>query len=131
MFNLYNILGLMMFTWYVAIRWTLLGNELGKFILINNIKVFKLNWWFAPINILTALLSIVFIAITLFTFERSLNIFVYWLGIFLLARNLYYTIEDIIDYRAAPTKLQFIFVILDILMAIYVLMWIMRYKALA
>jgi hypothetical protein len=132
MIYLYNILGLIMFTWYTAVRWTLLGNVLGEYIMIDGLEVFKLKWWFAPINIITALLSIPFLIITLFMIDKSffglLGNLTYCIAIFLLARNLYYTIEDIIDYKANPTKLQFIFVLLDIAMAVYTLLWMLRYR---
>lgn len=167
----FNTLGFLMFIWYGAYRWTMLGTNVGKLIeeppvttpditgipiltdqtvklssitstFIN--KIFVLNWWFAPINIITAILSIPFLTIALFTPEQYfikyiwLTLIMYWSGIFLSLRNIYYTIEDMSDftymikhpqeYSPAQIKQQFIFILIDIAMAIYVGYIVYKYK---
>lgn len=110
-----------MFVWYGGYRWAILGNESGKQLAT---EVFKLNWWFAPINMLTAFLSIIFIIPTLF--NKSLSQFLYYIAIFLLFRNLFYTIEDIIDYPSNHA-LQLFYIAIDLMMAIYTVMYLVKY----
>ena len=118
---IYNSFGILMFVWYGGYRWAILGNELGKQLAT---EVFKLNWWFAPINMLTSFLSIIFIIPTLF--NKRLSRFLYYIAIFLLFRNLFYTIEDIIDYPSNHA-LQLFYIAIDLMMAIYTAMYLVKY----
>lgn len=113
---LYNFLGIIMFVWYAMIRWTLFADQA------------KYPWAYAPINMLTAFLSIPFIIISLFTYSESLTKWMYWLAIFLIARNIYYTVEDIADYIKKPSKMQLAFILLDVAMVMYTAIWIWRYR---
>jgi hypothetical protein len=45
------------------------------------------------------------------------------LGMLLLLRNAWYTAEDIKDYIVAPNSRQLFFIIIDIAMLIYCLIW--------
>lgn len=122
---IYNILGILMCIWYVAgYRWTMQGNELGKFI----VDGFKLNWWFAPVNMVTAFGSAYFIIRALFVIDKSFtDNMLYW-AIFLILRNCLYTVVDIADFIAEPTKKQFMFILIDIAMAVFVGMWMLKYR---
>ncbi len=125
MYSIYNTMGMLMLIWYADYRWTMFADKI------------KYSWAYAPINITTAFLSIPFLIISLFTIQRSFTLWMYWLAIFLLLRNIYYTIEDVRDYiqiKHNPTtpisslQQQGFFVALDVLMAIYVGWWILKYK---
>ena len=110
-----------MLVWYGGYRWAMLGNELGKQLATG---IFKFNWWFAPINMATACLSVFFIIPTLF--DKNYSQYLYYIGIFLLFRNLFYTIEDVIDYPSNP-KLQAFYILIDLAMALYAFMYLMKY----
>lgn len=116
MFNLiYNFLGLSMLIWYGAIRWTMYADKI------------KYPWAYAPINMLTAFISIAFIIPSLFFMYDTANKWMVCIAIFLLFRNIYYTIEDIIDYSSNP-QVQTLYIILDILMGTYAGLYIIAYK---
>lgn len=126
--NLYNLLGLSMFIWYTCLRWTIQTNTLGSFILDSDGKWnFVLNWIFTPINMATAFLSIYFISNILVEFNKSFNPLMGLIAFFITWRNCYYTLEDYRDYIINPSTLQFIFIIIDIAMIIYVLIWALSY----
>jgi hypothetical protein len=132
--TIFILFGLVMFAWYLSIRWTLLGNELGKYItqMIDGkeVTIFKLNWWFAPVNIMTAFCSIVFLTVALFDYEKSFNYeWIYYIAIMLLGRNIWYTFIDIIDYISEPTSQQLMYIIIDIMMAMCAGYWISIYKS--
>lgn len=123
--KLFYLSGLPMFIWYIGLRWTWLGNELGK----TTDTVFKLNWWFAPINFLTAILSAFFLTITLMDFSYSFKFkVIFWIAGAVCARNVWYAGEDIFDYLFEPSKEQFIYIIIDIIMIINTGCWIYIYK---
>jgi hypothetical protein len=109
---LYNIIGVSMTIWYVGIRWVFCGKE---------------KWLFNPINFSTALVSIMFVIPTVFIEEKTLNYGVYCVAVFLWIRNLIYTLEDTIDLMNAPTNRQLTYVILDVIMLIYVSLWVIRF----
>lgn len=112
---IYNILGLLMLIWYGAIRWTIYTNKI------------KYAWAYAPINLSTAFISIIFIIPSLVMPENTKSKWMLCLGIFLLFRNIYYTIEDIIDYPTNPPE-QLFNIIMDILMWGYCAFYIIKYK---
>lgn len=123
--SIYYILGLIMCIWYVAgYRWTMQGNELGKW--VNN--GFMLNWWFAPINMITAFLSAYFIIRAFFFVEQSFTQNMMYIASFLFIRNCYYAVEDIIDYLQYPSRKQLSFIAIDLIMAAFVALWILRLK---
>lgn len=119
-------LGCVLTLWYTCFRWTILANK----------TVYA--WAYAPINLVTAFSSIVFLIVSLFTIKESFTLWMLWLSIFLFIRNVYYTIEDVRDliYMINNTGMfppriifqQFVFVWLDIMMAIYVGWWFLKYK---
>lgn len=140
-----NGFGFLMLIWYAAYRWTMLGTEVGKIITdIHGNETFALNWWFAPINLMTAFISVPFLIISLFTPEplfikyQLLSFVMYIIGLLLLLRNVYYTVEDVQDYiymikhpnqyTGAQIKQQLLFVIIDIMMAIYCYYMVIKYK---
>lgn len=100
-----------MLCWYGAVRWTIFADPT------------LWGWVYKPINIITALLSIVFILPTLIMPFSTKGKFFYFLGVFLAFRNMYYTIEDIIDFPLNP-PLQAVFIALDVIMMVYCLMYI-------
>lgn len=108
----YKIVGYFMLCWYGAVRWTIFADS----------SVW--DWAYKPINLITALSSIVFIIPTLLMPFSTKSKFIYFLGIFLAFRNMYYTIEDIIDFPSNP-PLQAVFILLDVVMLVYCLMFIM------
>lgn len=107
---IYRAIGLLMLIWYGTIRWTMFADKT------------RYAWAYAPINMTTAFLSVVFLIPSLFMPTIN-NAYMLGIAIFLLLRNIYYTIEDIIDYPTNP-KMQLFFITLDLLMAIYVTFWI-------
>lgn len=111
---IYNISGLLMFVWYLGVRW-------------NALKQYE--WMYQPINLVTAFTSIIFLVPTLFLELKTLiewkNIF-YCFAIFLLYRNIYYAIEDIIDIPSNPKK-QIFYVAIDLCMAIFAFCWLIKY----
>lgn len=113
-----NYLGLLMFLWYAGFRWTYCVKE---------------PWLYNPINLLTAFFSIFFLVTTLFcpalvvAFDFVLKLF-FCLAVFLLFRNFYYTVEDVIDFRHDKTIRQLSYIIIDVMMFIYVLNWIVKYN---
>ncbi len=144
---IFNILGSLMAFWYIAYRWVYLADKA------------KYSWAYENINVKTAMWSIPFIIITLFPIDKLtvllqpdkpyysilyaalcvLFYLTYVLGIFLLARNSWYTAEDLGPlikmyrtpwlYPIAEIRQQILFVAIDIMMALYVALWIIRYKA--
>lgn len=133
--SLYYTSGLIMCIWYtVGYRWTMQGNELGKWVAKTNSagKVigngFVLNWWFAPINMITAFLSAYFVLRALFFTGQSFTQNMMYIATFLFLRNCYYAVEDIIDYLSYPSKKQFSFVLIDLIMAAFVALWILKLK---
>lgn len=123
--SLYYFFGSIMCVWYVAgYRWTMQGNQLGKWI----DGGFMLNWWFAPINMLTAFLSAYFLLRACFFTSQSFTQNMLYAAAFLLIRNGYYAIEDIMDYFHSPSKKQIAFIAIDIMMALFVMLWIVKFK---
>lgn len=129
----YYTFGLIMLVWYVAgYRWTMQGNQLGKWISETDAtgqisNSFVLNWWFAPINMLTAFLSAYFVLRALFFTGMSFTQNMMYLAAFLFIRNGYYAVEDFIDYLNYPSRKQFNFIAIDLIMAIFVLLWVVRF----
>lgn len=124
--SLYYVLGLIMCIWYtVGYRWTMQGNELGKW--IDN--GFMLNWWFAPINMITAFLSSYFVLRAFFFVGQSFTQNMMYIASFLFVRNCYYAVEDIIDYVNQPSRKQLSFIAIDLIMAAFVALWILKYKS--
>lgn len=123
--SIYYSFGLIMCIWYVAgYRWTMQGNALGE--MVDN--VFMLNWWFAPINMITAFLSTYFVLRAFFFTAQSFTQNMMYLAAFLLIRNAYYAVEDIVDYLHYPSRKQFAFVLIDLIMAAFVAIWIIKFK---
>ena len=113
MLNLiYTLLGFVMFIWYIGYRWIMFYNA---------------EWMYKPINLTTAFTSIVFITITLFSPNNAMNWIFYCIAIFLLGRNIIYTIEDIIDYKTNP-YVQTICILMDVLMILYICPFILKYN---
>lgn len=133
--SLYYILGLIMCIWYtVGYRWTMQGNELGKWIIERNDEGeiihqgFMLNWWFAPINMITAFLSAYFVLRAFFFTDASFSQNMMYIASFLFVRNCYYAVEDIIDYVNEPSRKQLSFIAIDLIMAAFVALWILKFK---
>lgn len=84
---LYKMLGVLMLFWYSCYRWTLLGDTN------------KYEWATFLINRMTALLSIAFIVPVLYDSQKFATPVFACLAIFLIYRNVYYTYEDILDFR--------------------------------
>ena len=134
--SIYNTLGLVMCIWYtIGYRWTMQGNELGKWVIDRNEKGkiihqgFMLNWWFAPINMITAFLSAYFVLRALFFIDKSFTQNMMYIATFLFFRNAYYAIEDITDYiKADHSVKQLSFIAIDLIMAAFVAIWILQYK---
>ena len=118
----YNLLGFVMLIWYAAIRWTIYADKA------------KFPWVYAPINMTTAFLSIVFLIPTLSTLgylladKTPLFYFYYWLSLFLTFRNMYYTVEDTWDLfkSSANPKVQIIYIAIDIAMMVCAAIWAIR-----
>ena len=133
--SIYYGLGLIMCVWYVAgYRWTLQGNELGNWVIKNDPtgkmigNGFMLNWWFAPMNMITAFLSAYFIVRAFFFVDQSFTQNMEYIAAFLFVRNCYYAIEDITDYLSNPSKKQLSFIAIDLVMALFVALWILKLK---
>src|SRR5271169_6347515 len=123
---IYYLTGMPMFIWYIGLRWTLLGNELGE---ITN-KAFTLNWWQANINYLTAVLSMIFLVIGLADFSYSFKLRVmYWIACLVCTRNIWYAIEDVVDYYNFPSEKQLMFIVIDIVMVINTAIWIYIFRS--
>lgn len=124
----YYSLGFVMVIWYtIGYRWTIQGNELGKMVAGG----FVLNWWFAPINMITAFLSAYFVLRAFFFTSASFTQNMMYLASFLFLRNCYYAVEDIIDYlKKEHTSKQLSFIAIDLIMALFVALWILRFKSL-
>lgn len=116
-----------MLIWYSCLRWKLLGNCLGKTVTADHATLFVLNWWYAPINLLTALTSIYFLARTVRFLDKSYTNNMWILAFLLAIRNVWYTFEDIEDYRSSPSTKQLIFIFLDVAMLIECLIWFYLY----
>lgn len=110
---IYNISGISMFMWYLGFRWNFLSKE---------------PWLFNPINFITAIASIIFLLPTLISPIGSFNKWFFYIAIFLLFRNFYYTIEDIIDLIHFPSNRQLFYIIMDLIMFNYVYLWIDKYN---
>jgi len=114
MLNLvYNITGISMFIWYLGLRWTFCASE---------------HWVYNPINLATALVSIAFIIPTLFKIQYSFKKVFYYVFIFLSFRNFYYSIEDFIDFLHYPSRTQFFYIVIDLIMLLYVVIWGIYYR---
>lgn len=113
MLFIYNSVGFILLAWYCSLRWYFCSKEIW----INN-----------PINFTTAISSILFLIPTLMSRMQSYGLFFFWLAFFIWFRNCWYTIEDIIDYKNYPSIKQAVYVIIDILMVFYSLLWIIFYK---
>jgi len=109
---IFDVLGLVMFMWYGALRWIFCASE---------------KWIYTPINLITALVSIIFLTPSVFITDKVFNIFFYCICMFLWFRNSVYTVEDIIDLKHFPTSKQLFYVMLDIIMVIYLTIWIIKY----
>lgn len=135
--SLYYILGLIMCIWYtIGYRWTIQGNELGRWITETDAEGnvisngFMLNWWFAPINMITAFLSAYFVLRALFFTGASFTQNMMYLAMFLFLRNGYYAVEDIIDYlKKDHSQKQLSFIAIDLIMAVFVALWIFKDKS--
>lgn len=128
LFNIYKIFGMVLYAWYIGMRWTSLGND---FAIISNNKI-TLEWWQAQINYHTALLSLFFLTVTIFDFNYSFKYrFFYWAAIIVFWRNSWYTVEDIIDYINFPSIKQFIYILLDITMAVFARIWIFYFRSMS
>lgn len=123
--SLYYVLGLIMCIWYtVGYRWTMQGNQLGVW----KDGGFMLNWWFAPINMITAFLSAYFVLRAFFFTGASFTQNMMYIASFLFVRNCYYAVEDIIDYVNQPSRKQLSFIAIDLIMAAFVALWILKFK---
>lgn len=117
-----------MLIWYSCLRWKLLGNVLGKATITDlHSNIFTINWWWAPINILTAISSIYFLLRTVRFLDKSYTDNMWLLAAFLIIRNFWYTLEDIEDYRISPSRTQFIFILIDVAMVIQCAIWFCLY----
>lgn len=125
---IYNILGAIMLGWYSAIRWTMFANH-------------TTYWWaYEPINMITAIASIIFIVPTLFRIKAVHDyldkkhsysyiiggLFFFFLGMFLFYRNIYYTWEDFVDLPTNYAKQTF-YIIVDLMMVGYTGIFIYKY----
>lgn len=109
---MYNFCGILMSVWYMGFRWNILQRE---------------PWLYNPINFITAIASIFFLLPTIISSVGSFNKIFFYLAIFLLFRNFYYTIEDIIDLLHFPSNRQLFYIIIDVIMFTYVYLWIDKY----
>lgn len=113
-----NYLGLFMFLWYAGFRWNFCSKE---------------PWISNPINLITALLSILFLVPAVFC-PSVVNAFQFFhqlffcLAVFLLFRNFYYAVEDVIDYISVRTPRQLTYIVVDVMMFIYMLYWVIQYN---
>jgi hypothetical protein len=115
-----------MCVWYtIGYRWTLQGNQLGVW----KDNGFMLNWWFAPINMITAFLSAYFVLRAFFFTDQSFTQNMMYIATFIFLRNCYYAVEDLVDYMSKPSKEQFWFVVIDLVMAAFSALWILKCKA--
>lgn len=119
----FQLLSAILLIWYGCLRWwwfTYAGKKYPER---------DYNWANAPINMTTAVTSIVFLSGVLFAFNQTTNA---WFEVFkciagfLLMRNIWYTIEDVYAYKKQEwntQKEQAIFVLFDIAMALDTLFW--------
>ena len=111
---IYVLIGTWMLVWYGAIRWTWFADQT------------QYPWAYAPINLATAFTSIVFLFTTMVLTDLKSK----WLLVvacFLAFRNFYYTVEDIIDLHYNFPQQSF-FILVDVLMLVYCLMFIFKTK---
>lgn len=109
---LFSITGFLVLLWYTCIKWTYCSKE---------------TWLYTPINALTSLCAIWFILATMFLMRKTFNDTYYLISVFLLIRNVYYTIEDGIDFRHFPSFRQGVYVYVDVIMAVFVLLWQLKF----
>ncbi len=108
----YDVTGIILLLWYIGARWIYCAKE---------------TWLYNPINFLTAVSSILFLIPAMFIEKETFNKFFYCLSIWVLFRNVTYVIEDVIDYKNNPSYRQGAYVIIDMIMIIYVFLWLIKY----
>jgi len=108
----YDVTGAILLLWYIGVRWIYCSKE---------------TWLFNPINFLTAISSILFLIPSMFIESYTFNKIFYCVSIWVLFRNITYSIEDIIDFKNNPSYRQGIYVIIDLIMIAYVLLWLVKY----
>lgn len=128
MLNLaYNSNGILMLIWYTCLRWTLLPNNVLNTVNINSSYTTSLGWAYTPINLFTAFLSFMFLIPALLMPEKTQNKYFYCAAAFLWLRNMYYTLEDLIDLFNYPSWGQAAYVLIDLSMALFVSLWLFKY----
>lgn len=110
--QLFSILGIANFVWYAGLRWIFCASE---------------KWLYNPINMATAMVSIIFLTASVFARDKVFNIFFYCMCMFLWFRNILYTVEDTIDLLHFPKIKQLEYVLIDLMMVLYTTLWIIMY----
>lgn len=125
----YNVLGMLLVIWYLCLRWYVVGDSTAELITTDlNVTIFKLKWWYVPINIITALCSVWILAKSILfltdTFTKNIATLVFLLSI----RNIWYTFEDIKQFGSEHTFKQFMYIVIDIAMLIECLIWFYLFR---
>lgn len=114
-----SMLGIFLFIWYSCWRWLWYADAI------------KYAWAYKPINMFTAITSAIWLSLSVFFENKTLKEYMWWYAaiyIFLLLRNIWYTIEDVLDFLlSSPTKEYAFFILVDILMALYVFIWLTKF----
>jgi hypothetical protein len=126
----YNILGMMLLVWYSCLRWYIEGNNLGEIVLTDqHITIFKLNWIWTLINLVTAFCSIGFLAKSILFLNNTFTKNIYTLVFLLTIRNIWYAFEDIDQfYKIDHSLKQTLYIIIDIAMIFECLIWFYLYS---
>lgn len=118
--NFTNLLGSVLLIWYGCWRWNWYADAI------------KYAWAYKPINLATAFTSLVWIAFSLFYENKTMRKTMWWYAAIyklLILRNIFYTIEDIIDFILSATTCEYaFFILMDVLMIVYIEIWLNKFK---
>lgn len=114
-----TLLGMFLFIWYSCWRWLWYADPI------------KYAWSYKTINVFTAIVSAIWLSLSLFFEDKTLRECMWWYAavyIFLLLRNVWYTIEDILDFALSLSTFEYgFFVLLDVSMVLYILIWLKKF----
>lgn len=126
--ELFRFAGFGLFAWYALIRWSSQGTTLGTFVTNEHgVTSFTLAWIFAPINLVTAFLTVYFVSKIIVEFDKAFNPAMGLIAFFLFWRNVYYALEDYSSYIINPSEEQLLFIAIDIAMMVYAVVWAVIY----
>lgn len=116
---IYNIILYLMVFWYWCFRWTLLKS---------------FHWMNKPMNLFTSFITIIYLIPIVSNnsiISNSIITYNIWYGltVFLIVRNIYYSVQAIIDFILTPTPILGVFLVVDVLMCIYLYMYLHKLQS--